>query len=723
MKAEDQPNNHEKDSQGRPKKLHMGIHTGMLESMGHNMYTSIGKCLAEFIANAYDADATKVEIDIPFDQIDAARKAIKEKAKIDYRAGDRDDISSVYDALPEDIEIVIFDDGHGMNANEIQEKFLIVNRDRRKDKNSTGFKSESGKRYVMGRKGIGKLAGFGAAQKVRVESKRAGESYVTSFEMDFEHIHSSYDLRQVYFTPMYRKAENVNEHYTRVRLNKLRCDSLKSKEPNIRTTFSRMFHILGDEFSITLNNMEVLGEDVAYEYIYPEHLSEGEYERAIVVVDESYSFEIKYHVKFRARASDGEYSNLQGESKGKITSLPATQRGARVYCNGRLAAGPSMLGVHSGTHNFQAQNYMECVVIADEIDRLSNDYIGTNRSDLQSDSEIVDSLFAKVTELMKEALAEHYKFRQRKVKEEVDNDPESRRLIDQLSVLPKKTQRPAKKILRVLASEHGVKSDTYRDLAPIMLSAVNAGEVITNLIKLETDPKSIQVLSHQMAELALMEKNDALKLYRARRSAIIALEKLHDKSLDKTVKKGYENDLHKLLKDNTWLVRPEFSTYITSDSNMGDVCRKLNELLKIDVAAARGSKAYDDKTRPDLVFNACNTNQPDQVVVVELKSPGIPLELEHYNQLETYIVKVKKHLESDLSKPVNVTGYLIGTKPKPQTNSDGQLMLLDKIANAGAGDRIKIISILELLTNAKTAHNACIEALESEEKELSEDLS
>ncbi|EAQ33200.1 hypothetical protein [Idiomarina baltica] len=43
MKAEDQPNNHEKDSQGRPKKLHMGIHTGMLESMGHNMYTSIGK--------------------------------------------------------------------------------------------------------------------------------------------------------------------------------------------------------------------------------------------------------------------------------------------------------------------------------------------------------------------------------------------------------------------------------------------------------------------------------------------------------------------------------------------------------------------------------------------------------------------------------------------------------------------------------------------------------
>ncbi|TLX51403.1 hypothetical protein CWC31_07260 [Pseudoalteromonas ruthenica] len=709
----------ELDQKGRPKALQMGIHTGMLESMGHNMYTSIGKCLAEFIANAYDADAKHVEITIPFDDISVARQEIKAKAKQEYADKLRDDISSVYDPLPEDISIVIKDDGHGMSAKELQEKFLIVNRDRRKASNSNGFKSESGKRYVMGRKGIGKLAGFGAAQKVIVESKRAGENYATSFEMDFDEIHRSYDLREVFFEPAYTENKDTDNQYTKITLLKLRCDSLKARESNIRNTFSRTFSILGNDFDIVLNGDRVEEEKVSYEYIYPEGLEEGDFATSTVRVDDVYEFEIQYKVKFRSRASD---NSIEPKKEVKITSLPASQRGARIYCNGRLAAGPSMLGIHSGVHNFQAQNYMECIVIADEVDRLSNDYVGTNRSDLQSDSEIVDALYKSVTEHMKAALAAHYKFRQGKVVDEVESDPTSKRLLDQLSVLPKKTQRPAKKIIQVLASEHGVKSETFQELAPIMLSAVNAGEVITNLIKLETDPKSIQVISHQMAELALMEKNDALKLYRARRSAVIALENLHDRSLNTASKKGYENELHQLLKESPWLVRPEFSGYITSDSKMGDVCKKINTLLKVDEVAATGTKHYCDATRPDLVFSACNTNQPDQVVIVELKSPGIPLELKHFTQLDTYIVKVQQQLSSDLGKPVNVIGYLIGTKPKANATADGQVMLLDKIRNAGANDRIKIISILELLTNAKTAHNACIEALEAEEKELSEDL-
>ncbi|MFM5814823.1 ATP-binding protein [Aeromonas caviae] len=712
------------DSKGRPETLQMGIHTGMLESMGHNMYTSIGKCLAEFIANAYDADAKKVTIDIPFSEINSARQRIRGQAKKEFEDRIRSDISSVYDPLPEEIKIIITDDGHGMDANELQKKFLIVNRDRRKDGNSNGFMSESGNRYVMGRKGIGKLAGFGAAQKVIVESKRAGENYVTTFEMDFENIQSHYDLREVFFKPIYSDVDDEKKQYTKITLLKLRCDSLKAREENIKSTFSRTFSILGTDFQIILNGEEIVEENISYEYIYPEGLKEDEFSTSKIKIDDIYEFDIQYKVKFRSRASDSTVINGSDDKHApKVTSLPATQKGARIYCNGRLAAGPSLLGIHSGVHNFQAQNYMECIVLADQLDRLTNDYVGTNRSDLQGDNEIVEALYEKVTEHMKAALAAHYRFRQQKTAREVDDDPDSKKLLAQLSVLPKRTQRPAKRILQVLASEHGVKSDVYKEMAPIMLSAVNAGEVITNLIKLETDPKSIQVISHQMAELALMEKNDVLKLYRARRSAIIALEKLHDRSLNTTTHKGYENELHSLLKENPWLVRPEFSGYLTSDSHMGDVCRKINELIKIDIAAAIGTANYNDKTRPDLVFSACNTNQPDQMVIVELKSPGIPLEQKHFTQLETYIVKVKRHLENDLSKPVNVVGYLIGTKPKADTSSDEQMMLLDKIKNAGANDRIKIISILELLTNAKTAHNACIEALEAEEKELADDLS
>jgi len=48
-----------------------------------------------------------------------------------------------------------------MSPADIQEKFLIINRNRRQ----SSAKSESGLRYVMGRKGLGKLAGFGTAEK------------------------------------------------------------------------------------------------------------------------------------------------------------------------------------------------------------------------------------------------------------------------------------------------------------------------------------------------------------------------------------------------------------------------------------------------------------------------------------------------------------------------------------------------------------------------------
>jgi len=41
---------------------------------------------------------------------------------------------AVYDPLPSDITITIHDDGHGMDANEIQDLFLAVTRNRRKDK-------------------------------------------------------------------------------------------------------------------------------------------------------------------------------------------------------------------------------------------------------------------------------------------------------------------------------------------------------------------------------------------------------------------------------------------------------------------------------------------------------------------------------------------------------------------------------------------------------------
>lgn len=57
----------------RPEAFSLRIHSGMLETMGHNMYSSVAKCLAEFVANAYDADAEHVEIHMDFERINSAK--------------------------------------------------------------------------------------------------------------------------------------------------------------------------------------------------------------------------------------------------------------------------------------------------------------------------------------------------------------------------------------------------------------------------------------------------------------------------------------------------------------------------------------------------------------------------------------------------------------------------------------------------------------------------
>src|SRR3546814_17035072 len=69
--------------------------------------------------------------------------------------------------------------------------------------------------------------------------------------------------------------------------------------------------------------------------------------------------------------------------------LPTARRGARIYCNSRLAAGPSLFGLPTGMHNFHSQSYMECIVRADDLDRHGIDLVNTNRTQLREDNEIV----------------------------------------------------------------------------------------------------------------------------------------------------------------------------------------------------------------------------------------------------------------------------------------------------------------------------------------------
>ena len=102
----------------------------VLDHLGLNLYSNIPAVISEVVANSWDADATKVTIDI-----------------------DRDSG-----------RITVGDNGIGMTRGDLNDRFLYVGYRRRENQATKTAKG----RHVMGRKGIGKLSLFAIAETIQV---------------------------------------------------------------------------------------------------------------------------------------------------------------------------------------------------------------------------------------------------------------------------------------------------------------------------------------------------------------------------------------------------------------------------------------------------------------------------------------------------------------------------------------------------------------------------
>ncbi len=124
-----------------PMTYRMTISRLTVDKLGVKLYDRVSAVIAELIANGYDADATKVTIEAPMGQSLATRSK-------------KDGIND------KGYAIVVRDDGIGMTPDQINNFYLKVGAERRKDPLRGDTSPKFGRR-VMGRKGVGKLAPFG----------------------------------------------------------------------------------------------------------------------------------------------------------------------------------------------------------------------------------------------------------------------------------------------------------------------------------------------------------------------------------------------------------------------------------------------------------------------------------------------------------------------------------------------------------------------------------
>ncbi len=193
-------------------KYKMTLDLQLLNHLGLNLYSNASAVISEAVANAWDADATEVNISITDDCI------------------------------------IISDDGCGMDLEDINNKYLHVGRQRR---NADEAITPKYGRAVMGRKGIGKLSLFSIANSIAVYSIRGQEK--NALRISTLALKECIEKNEEYFPEELPTDDfDFTGNGTKIILRELKKKRTAALATYLRRRLARRFSIIGDQYSFTV---------------------------------------------------------------------------------------------------------------------------------------------------------------------------------------------------------------------------------------------------------------------------------------------------------------------------------------------------------------------------------------------------------------------------------------------------------------------------------------
>lgn len=384
-----------------------------IEHLGVKMYSTLPPALAELISNSYDADASHVVVE--FLEQNGTPKAI-----------------------------TVIDDGVGMNSKDIQEKFLVIGRNRRKeggDKPSPKYR-----RLPTGKKGLGKLALFGLAKEIVVDTTSVGLR--NRFSLSWDDLLAAEGT----YNP---QVQLIDEETKRKTGTTIQLSELKRKSPfdleSIADSLSRIF-IVDSEFKITLkdrNGKEVLVSSQRRYKNIEEQFSWNE--GGLVKKDSDYYGKIKLSL-ITARTPIPPSSGL---------------RGVAIFSRGKLVNLPEYFSDSTSSHFYQ---YLTGGIKADFIDLIDEDVISTNRQSINWDNPEMDKFRKFLSGIISEVGQDWRK--KRSIKK--DRDLQEDTGIDRqkwLSTLPSDVKKSVETIVNKMGDSEEI-SETYTPVIKALYSIV-----------------------------------------------------------------------------------------------------------------------------------------------------------------------------------------------------------------------------------------------------------
>lgn len=570
--------------------LKLTFHGKIIDNLGYQMYQSPVASIAEMVSNSWDADAEEVKISLP-------------------------------DRIDEESEIVVEDDGHGMTFDECQEHYLNVGWCRRDDK--TGQSSREKGRTVLGRKGIGKFAGFGIAEIIVIEtiSKFSGEK--TTFKLDLNelrqggYIQSGGEVPLLEFLP----ADNSrkSQHGTIIHLKKLKIPKRPSSDSFARSMARRfLLHQRVEDFNVYVNGVSIPeDEDLEkVEYIFPRDYSDDdrppgtilEEDWGIATIDSKYS--IKWKILFYRDPIEEE-----------------DLRGIAIFSRKKLAQKPFTFNLSGGLGGQHGLEYLSGQIQADFIDDFETDIIAIERQRINWEHAETQGFQEwgqnKIKELLK--LWQTRRAEQRRLEIEQKISSFARRM----AKLPSREQKTIRRAIEQLGKIPALSDAQFRSLGDAILQAWEQGRLRDLIDELATNEDiTAESLISLLTEADVLMALNLAEAVRTKIEAIHGLKALIEQQ-------ALENDVRDYIAEKPYLLDPKWETFKkeTSVRHIMSQAAKEAGILKEEASASR--------KRIDLALKS-----NEHLLVVEFVRPGKNLDWDHLSRCERYVFLIRNRVKA-----------------------------------------------------------------------------
>ena len=638
-----------------PEEYTLDIDLNVLNHLGLNLYSNVPAVLAELIANAWDADASRVDV------------SVKE--------------------LDEGKKIIIQDNGCGMNDTDLREKFLTVGYRRRikgVKEDEDGDQTVGKGRPVMGRKGIGKLSVLSIARKVQVFTKRKDTDSL-AIELDVEKIQEAIEKKQKYHPPVINVPKDIDFEIsgTAIVLTDLKKRVNASLDTHLRQRIARRFSIISKDFQVFIDNDEITLNDRNYFGKLEYALVYGAYDKSKFKHNEKYVVPREENIvdeqeQYPVRGWIGlvkESGSLQegGDNLNKIS----------VLARGKVALEDILESFREGG---LYTKFIIGELEADFLDLTEQEDIATSsRQDfIQSDER-----FVQLRKFVEQELKYLARARRKLKDEEGENKArEIPALKDWYESLKGDTKTAAKKLfgrINQIATDEDHRKTLYKH-GVLAFEHLHHKEKLNELEQL--DINNLEIAVKLFSELDDIEASWYYQITEGRLDVIRKLSKdITEDALEKIIQEHIYN--HLWLLDPSWDMATETPTLEQSVSSaFGKISDTLNDAEK--------------KGRVDIQYKKTSGKH----VIIELKRRSVRISSNRLmEQVDKYIQALRKLLdEAQESESIEVI-CLVGTGLSDWETSERQ-QVSEKSMDAR---NIRVITYQQLIRDAEASYQQYLE--------------